>query len=113
MYWILGLVFTCVGALFVAGPLGLFTNAGELRWWLRALIATLGTLHTGVGIWILARAPVARLTVDSVDETMRLEQWGITGRKRWEWPIAALAAVQVLEQRDDENGKMFRLLLFF
>ena len=44
MHWLLALLFVGVGALFVVRPLGLFTDADRLAWWLRVAIATVGSI---------------------------------------------------------------------
>jgi hypothetical protein len=111
MHWILGLLFVGVGSLFVAGPLGLFPDAGRMRLWLRAVTAALGAAAVAAGIWTLARSPRSRLTVQRARAGVRLEQWGIGGRAVREWPLAALAGVQLVESRDDEGGTVFQLHL--
>ena len=111
MHWLLGLLFVAVGGLFVAGPLGLLADAARLRWWLRAVVATLGGSGVAAGVWTLARSPRSRLTVDPAGAGVRLERWGIGGRDEWEWPLAALAGVQLVEGRDDEGGVVFQLHL--
>ena len=111
MHWLLGLLFVGVGGLFVAGPLGLMPDAGQLRWWVRVLTVAMGSLSVSVGGWTLARAPRSRLILDSTRGRLRLERWSVGGREVREWPLAALTAVQVVEQRDDEGGAVFQVHL--
>ena len=113
MHWLLGLLMLGVGGLFVAGPLGLFTDAGRLAWWVRIVMALLGVAGVAAGGWTLARAPWSRLTVDTVGDRVRLERWGFNGRAVQEWPLAAIAAVQLAESRDDEGGAVFQVHLYF
>jgi hypothetical protein len=85
LHWLLGLLFVVVGGLFFVGPLGVFTDADKLRWWLRVLISGLGALTAGVGIWQIARAPRSRLTIDRMNAHVRLERAGLGGRAKYEW----------------------------
>ena len=111
MHWLLGLLFVGVGGLFVAGPLGLFADAGRLGWWVRAVTAALGVAGVAAGGRTLTRAPRSRLTVDPGGARVRLERWGVGGQATREWPLAALTAVQLAEGRDDEGGAVFQVHL--
>ena len=79
--------------------------------WQRALAVGFGAAGVAAGLWTLAGAPRSRLLVDPVRGRMRLEQRGLGGRTAQEWPLAALAAVELVEGRDDEGGEVFRLQL--
>jgi hypothetical protein len=111
LHWLHGLLFVGVGSLFIAGPLGLFPDAGRMRWWLRVLTAALGALSIAVGVWTLARSPRSRVTVDRSAARVRLERWGLRGRTVQDWPLTAMIAVQLVEGRDDEGGEVFQLHL--
>ena len=113
LHWLLGLLFVVVGTLFFAGPLGAFTDADKLRWWLRVLICVMGALSTGVGVWLIAQAPRSRLTIDRANSRARLERTGIRGRATFEWPLSAIAAVDLIERPDDEGNPVFQVRLFF
>jgi len=110
MHWLLTLLFVGVGALFVAGPLGLFPDVGRMCWWLRALTAALGATSVAAGLWTLTRAPRSRLTVDRA--RVRLERWGLAGHVVREWPATALTGVQLVAGRDDEGGAVFQIHLW-
>jgi len=111
MHWLLGLLFVGVGGLFVVGPLGLFTDARHMAWWIRAVTAALGAGGVAAGGWTLARAPRSLLTVDPAGGRVRLERWGLGGRVMREWPLTALTAVQLAEGRDDDGGAVFQVHL--
>jgi hypothetical protein len=111
MHWLLALLFVGVGGLFVVGPLGLFTDADRLAWWLRAGIVMLGSIGVAVGGWVLARSPRSRLTARAAGDDVRLERWGLSGRDTWTWPLAAVTGVQLVQGRDDEGGTVFQLHL--
>jgi hypothetical protein len=79
--------------------------------WQRALAVGFGATGVAAGLWVLAGAPRSRLQVDPARGRIRLEQRGLGGRSVREWPLAALAAVELVEGRDDEGGEVFRLHL--
>jgi hypothetical protein len=70
MHWLLGLLFVGVGGLFVAGPLGLFTDAGRLQWWVRASVRLecLGLGGRAVQEWPLAALTAVQLVEARDDE---------------------------------------------
>jgi hypothetical protein len=111
MHWLFALLFVGVGGLFVVGPLGVFTDADRLAWWVRAGIAAVGSIGVAVGGWVLVRAPRSRLTVAPARAGVRLERWGLGGHVAWEWPLAAITGVQLVQGRDDEGGTVFQLHL--
>ena len=112
LHWLLGLLFVAVGTLFLVGPLGVFTDAEKLRWWLRVLIAGMGATTAGVGFWQIARAPRSRLTIDRAHGRVRLERTGLGGREKHEWPLSEIAAVDLIERPDDEGSPVFQIRLF-
>jgi hypothetical protein len=111
LHWLLALLFIGVGGIFVAGPLGLFLDAGRLPAWQRALAMGFGAVGVVVGFWTLDRSPRSRLVVDPRRGRLHLDQRGVGRRILRDWPLATLAAVELVEDRDDEGGEVFRLQL--
>jgi hypothetical protein len=111
LHWLLALLFIGVGGLVVAGALGLFVDAQRLPPWQRALAVGFGAVGLVAGFWTLDRSPRSRLTVDPGRGRLRLEQRGIGRRSVREWPLASLRVVELIEDRDDEGGEVFRLQL--
>jgi len=112
LHWLAGLLFVVVGGLFFVGPLGAFTDADKLRWWLRVLICGLGALSVGVGIWQIARAPRSRLTVDRANGRASLVRTGIVDRVKYEWALSDIAAIDLIERPDDEGNPVFQVRVF-
>lgn len=110
-FWVYSLGFVIVGGIFVAGPISLFPDIEQMRWWLRVLIGTVGALSVSVGTWLLVGAPRSRIIADASQALVRLDRWGIGGRERFEWGIGDLVAVQLSERRDDDGDRVFRLSL--
>jgi hypothetical protein len=109
LHWVLALLFLVVGAAFVAGPLGLFTNRAEVGWTIRALSVLMGSVGVAVGIWILSGSPRSTLEVDRRRRRIRLRRWRLGGRQSWSWAIADVSGVRLVEGRDDEGSPVFRL----
>ncbi len=111
LFWLHGVLFVVIGAIFVAGPLFLFPDADQIRWWLRGVIAAVGALSVSVGTWLLVGSPRSRIVADTDQSTIRLDRWGIGRRERFDWPIGHLLAVQLSEKRDMDGESVFRLSL--
>jgi len=111
LFWIHGLLFFIIGAIFVAGPIFLFRDADRIRLWLRVVIASVGALTVSVGTWLLLGSPRSRIVADTTQSLVRLDRWGLGRRERFEWPLDQLVAVQLAERRDNDGDPVFRLSL--
>jgi hypothetical protein len=111
MFWIYSLGFVIVGGIFVAGPIALFPDVDQMRWWLRVAIAAVGAISVSVGTCLLIGSPRSRIIADTSQALIRLDRWGIGGRERFEWGIGDLVAVQLSERRDHDGDSVFRLSL--
>jgi len=112
LFWLFGLLFVFGGLVFFLGPLGLFQDAGRIRWWLRIVISAFGAIAVGVGVWQLLGAPRSRLVIDRSTRRVRMDRVGLRGRSSEEWSVDSIAAVELLEDRDDEGNPIFKLRLF-
>lgn len=106
------MLFVVVGGVFFLGPLGLFTDADRLRWWLRVGVTAMGAISIAVGVWQLMNAPQSTLVIDRAAGRARIERVGLRGRTSREWPLDSIAAVELLERKDDEGNAIFQLRLF-
>jgi hypothetical protein len=112
LHWAFCLLFIGVGGVFLAGPFGLFTDAARLQWWLRILITALGGVGVGVGVWQLLTVPRSTLLIDRTAGRARMHRVGIAGKSSREVSIASIAAVELLEHKDDEGNPVYQLRLF-
>jgi len=110
-FWIYAFAFVFVGALFVAGPIALFPDIDQMRWWLRVAIGTIGALSVSVGTWLLIGTHRSRIIANADGSVIQLDRWGIGRRERFEWPMQDLVAVQLSERRDLDGDEVFRLSL--
>lgn len=110
-FWIYALSFVFVGGIFLAGPISLFPDVDQMRWWLRVVIGTVGALSVSVGTWLVIGSPRSRIVADTNRALIRLDRWGIGRRECFEWGIGDLVAVQLSERKDDDGDRVFRLSL--
>ena len=61
LHWFLGVLFVVVGGLFFVGPLGVFTDADKLRWWLRVLISFFASPVPISTVWAHGRDAMERV----------------------------------------------------
>ncbi|HET8577741.1 MAG TPA: hypothetical protein VFO18_11620 [Methylomirabilota bacterium] len=111
LHWLLGLLFVGVGTVFVLGPLGLFTNAAEVAWWVRVFSGLLGAAGVATGLWVLAGSPRSTLQIDRSTGRLHLERRGLTGREASAWPITEITDVRLTEKLDDEGDPVFQVHL--
>src|SRR5262245_13202893 len=93
LHWTLGLLFLIVGAMFVAGPLGLFHDRDRLGWPAKSLFVGMGAVGVVTGLWVLGGAPRSTLEVDRRRDHIRLWRRGLRGRQTWSWAIRELAGI--------------------
>ena len=109
LHWLLGLLFATVGAVFVLGPVWLFTNRANVSWEMRALSMLMGGVGVATGVWVLGRAPRSSLEVDRRADLVRVRRRGFGGADAPAWPIREVAGVRLAEDRDDEGNAVFRV----
>ena len=101
--WATGALFLGVGALFVVGPLGGFTNASGILTWHGALSMGLGLLSAVVGGGILWTTPRVTIRIDGHGRTVEVSAGWFRGTRR-RIEISHIAEVLVAEKPDGEGG---------
>ncbi len=109
LHWFLGLLFAVVGAVFVLGPVWLFTNRASVSWEVRALAVLMGGVGVATGVWVLTRAPRSTLEIDRRADRVRIRRRGVGGTEAHAWPIQEIAGVRLADDRDDEGDAVFRV----
>jgi hypothetical protein len=107
--WIFGLFFMAIGGLFVYGSLGGFTNSGSVPFWQLALAFFMGLTGVAAGLWIIYRAPVTRVTVDTDKKIIIHERTGITGRNSNYYNLDHAKEFSLIEENDDEGDPIWSL----
>ena len=109
LHWVLGFLFIGIGALFVAGPLGLMRDPGTSVQQMVSL--AMGICGVAAGFWLLQRAPYSRLQFERNTGCLRITRVGVTGRSSLELPASDVVAVDVVNRKDDEDNDIFQIHL--
>ena len=106
--WALGLFLLAGGVVAVAMPLGLATNAGDLKPWQRlaSLAVGLGVI-AGALLW-LARSPATQVQVDLTRRRLRLVRLGLGGRQVRQLSFEELESAEIEQGTDSDGGTVWR-----
>lgn len=107
--WFIGLFFILIGGAFVYGGLGGFTNSALYAPWMLALAALMGATGVAAGGWMIWRAPVTRVIVDRLNETVLVRRYGIFGRTEAIYDFEDVLRFIVIEEDDDEGSPIWSL----
>jgi hypothetical protein len=108
--WGLGVFFLLIGALFVLGPLVLFSDRAEQPWYVTGLSVLLGSAGVAAGVWVL-RVPLTTTTFDRLERVVTVRTWGLRRMRDRRWPFTEVAGVRVIESQDSEGDPVYRLQL--
>ncbi|HEX9960959.1 MAG TPA: hypothetical protein VGB00_08505, partial [Pyrinomonadaceae bacterium] len=98
--WIFGLFFACIGAVFVFGSLGGFTNYDELPSYAIYLSFLMGAIGIGVGVWQISAHPLSKTIVDSQIKTVRHAERGLFKKHENTFHFEEIAQFIVIESED-------------
>lgn len=103
-FWALGVFLLAGGLVAVAMPLGLATNAGDLKPWERLASLGIGVGVSAGALWWLARSPATQVHLDLTRRRVRLVRFGLSGRLVRNLSFDELASVEVAQGTDDGGG---------
>lgn len=109
--WLVGLFFAAIGGMFVYGALGGFSNWNEVPSWQLKLAFAMGMAGVGTGFWIIASAPVLRLTIDRLSERVEIRRFGLTGRKSKTFTFNDIEHFFLLSGADSEGDQTWTFSL--
>lgn len=107
--WIFGLFFAFVGGMFVYGSLGGFVNYDQHELWMLALSLLMGLTGIGVGIWIIYGAPVTKVVINRLDDTVLMTRYGLFGKRESFYDLDEIERFCLVEEKDDEGGNIWFL----
>ncbi|HEX2641313.1 MAG TPA: hypothetical protein VHL50_12095 [Pyrinomonadaceae bacterium] len=107
--WIFGLFFLTVGGLFVYGALGGFADYGAQELWMLALAFLMGAVGVAVGVWMIYRAPITRVVIDRLEDTVFITRYGLFGRREDFYESYEIEQFCLIEDVDDESSPIFSL----
>ena len=107
--WIFGLFFVAIGAAFVYGSLGGFSNSSEVGPWVLALTFFMGSTGVAIGFWIIFRAPVTKVNIDRNEKTVLHSQRGLFGKRENLYRFDQVREFCLIEEVDDEGDPIWSL----
>jgi len=107
--WIFGLFFALVGGVFVYGALGGFTDYARHGFWMLAPAFAAGSVGVGVGGWMIYRAPVTKIIINRIEQTLSMTRYGLFGRRQTFYTFDEISEFSLIEERDSEGDPIFSL----
>ena len=107
--WICGLFFAFVGGIFVYGALGGFTDYDRHSRWTLMLTFLMGAAAVGSGIWMIYLAPVTRIVIDRLDQTILMKRYGLFGKRKNLYEFDEIERFCLIEEKDDEGSDIWSL----
>jgi hypothetical protein len=108
LFWALGVFLLAGGALAIAMPLGLATDAARLQPWERIASICIGLGVCAGALWWLERSPGTEVQLDLTHRSLRLVRRGIFGREVRQISLDQLESALVEQGEDSEGGKVYR-----
>jgi hypothetical protein len=107
--WIFGLFFAFVGGMFVYGSLGGFVDYGRHELWMLALALLMGLIGVAAGIWIIYGAPIIKVVINRIENTVLLTRYGLFGRRESFYAFDEIERFCLVEEKDDEGNDIWFL----
>ena len=107
--WIMGLFFALIGGIFVYGALGGFIDYDSQPLWTIALTLFMGSAAVGVGIWVIYTAPITRVVINRIENTVQIERWGLFGKQESSFIFDEIERFVLLAEKDNEGDDCWAL----
>lgn len=105
--WFAGLFFALVGGIFVYGALGGFTDYDKHAAWMLALAFVMGSSAVATGVWIIYRAPVTKIIVDRIEDTVLMTRYGLFGKRESVYGFDEIKRFCLVAEKDDEGSEIW------
>ncbi len=107
--WIMGLFFALIGGIFVYGALGGFTDYDRHAPWTIALTLFMGSAAVAVGVWVIYSAPITKVVIDRIENTVFIQRWGLFGKHKSFYHFDEIEQFMLLEEKDNEGDPVWAL----
>jgi len=107
--WIIGLFFAFVGGIFVYGALGGLKDYDKQAPWMLSLAFVMGSIAVGSGIWFIYRAPITRIVINRLENTLLMTRYGLFGKQRTLYDFDEIERFCLIEEKDDEGDNVWSL----
>ncbi len=107
--WIFGLFFAFVGGVFVYGALGGFSNWDRHSVWTLLITFVMGSFAVAAGVWIIYGAPITRVVINRVENTLLMTRYGLFGKRETFYDFEEIEHFCLIEEQDDESNPIWSL----
>lgn len=107
--WIVGLFFALVGGVFVYGSLGGLADYDRHAPWLLAATFVMGATGVATGVWIIYRAPVTRVVINRIENSVSMTRYGLYGRQQNFYAFDDIEQFFLIEETDEEGDPIWSL----
>ncbi len=101
--WFVGLFFVIIGGMLVWGTLGGFSNWNEVPFWQLVLAFFIAASLIAGGVWVISKAPVTKVVINRVEDTVLMTRWGFFGRRETAFSFDEIKRFCLVEEKDDED----------
>ena len=109
--WIFGLFFAFIGGVFVYGALGGLADFASQPWWTLALAFLLGACGVCAGVWIIYNAPLTKIVIDRLENTVLIARFGLFARRETVYDFDDVERFCLVEEKDDEDASVWYFAL--
>jgi hypothetical protein len=109
--WIFGLFFAIIGAIFVFGSLGGFTNYDEVPRYAIYLSFLMGATGIGVGVWQISAHPLSKIIINPQIKIVRRTERGLFKNRDETYHFEEIAQFIAIEDEDDESNPIWKLAM--
>ncbi|HMS39151.1 MAG TPA: hypothetical protein PKE69_02915 [Pyrinomonadaceae bacterium] len=109
--WIVGLFFAVVGGIFVYGALGGFADYSRHSPLMLAVALVMGSVGVGVGVWTIYNAPITKIVINRVENTVLMSRYGLLSREDSFYDFDQIEGFCLMEDRDTEGDPIWYFAL--
>ena len=107
--WIFGLLFVIVGGFFIYGSVIGFTHYGREITWMLVLTFVLGSSALSTGVWIIYGAPITKVIINRVENTVSIMCLGLLGRRETLYYFDEIEQFCLVAEKDSKGDDVWFL----
>ena len=107
--WMFGLFFAVIGGIFVYGSLGGSSDYASQSPLVLGVAFLFGSCGVAAGVWIIHNAPITRVVIDRLKNTIVLTRWGLSGRRESFYFFDEIEGFCLIEEKDSEGDLIWSL----
>ncbi len=108
-FWIFGLLFFFVGAVFIYGSLGGLNDWNATPLWQLVLTFLMGAIACSIGLRVFFHSPVTKVKVNRNSETLTHTKYGLMGKTETVYKFAEIKQFCLIEENTGEDDLIWSL----